>query len=161
MGVNTDQTAVGLQNKLKPLSKIAITDAVQEKRHPSSVGQNPRDPQYLYGMLATRRPFAALPHSPATVRVAAVSADLNTYVSEPRAMEASLVRDIDDAEKWILVEVVQYSASSECEVDDIDEQQKDRHVLSRRRIYKAIINKLLAPATDDYEVLLERIRKGE
>ena len=38
-------------------------------------------------------------------------------------------------ENWILAEVVSYNASSaKYEVDDIDEEQKDRHTLSRRRV---------------------------
>uniref|UniRef100_A0A8D2B8L7 SAGA-associated factor 29 n=1 Tax=Sciurus vulgaris TaxID=55149 RepID=A0A8D2B8L7_SCIVU len=38
-------------------------------------------------------------------------------------------------EQWILVEVVSYShATNKCEVDDIDEEGKERHTLSRRRI---------------------------
>jgi hypothetical protein len=48
----------------------------------------------------------------------AVSADLNTYVSKPRAMVAALVRGIGGEENWILAEVVQYLASGECEIDD-------------------------------------------
>jgi hypothetical protein len=151
MGVNTDQTAVSLQNKLKSLQ-------CKKRRHPLSVGKNPRDPQY--GMLATRRPFTTERSRKCckyrrqiTVRVGAVSSGLNTYVSEPRAMVAALVRELDTGGGDTL-------KNSKCEVDDIDEEQKDWHVLSSRRIYKAITNQFLATATVDYEVLLERT-KGE
>lgn len=48
---------------------------------------------------------------------------------------ASLVRSTDGDENWILAEVVQYLPSSgRYEVDDIDEEQKERHILSRRRV---------------------------
>ena len=41
----------------------------------------------------------------------------------------------DGDENWILAEVVQYMPSSgRYEVDDIDEEQKERHTLSRRRV---------------------------
>lgn len=48
---------------------------------------------------------------------------------------AALVKSTDGDENWILAEVVQYMASSgRYEVDDIDEEQKDRHTLSKRRV---------------------------
>ena len=48
---------------------------------------------------------------------------------------AALVRSTDGDENWILAEVVQYlSSSGRYEVDDIDEEQKERHTLSRRRV---------------------------
>lgn len=48
---------------------------------------------------------------------------------------AALVKSTDGDENWILAEVVQYLASSgRYEVDDIDEEQKERHTLSKRRI---------------------------
>jgi SAGA-associated factor 29 len=65
----------------------------------------------------------------------AVAADPNTYIAKPGDMVSALVRGIDEEENWILAEVVQYlPGSSKYEVDDIDEEQKDRHILSRRRI---------------------------
>lgn len=48
---------------------------------------------------------------------------------------AALVKSTDGDENWILAEVVQYLASSgRYEVDDIDEEQKERHTLSKRRV---------------------------
>lgn len=64
----------------------------------------------------------------------AVPSDGN-YVAQPGDMVAALVRSPDGDENWILAEVVGYNNSSaKYEVDDIDEEQKDRHTLSRRRV---------------------------
>jgi len=64
----------------------------------------------------------------------AISSDGN-YVAKPGDMVAALVRSPDGDENWILAEVVSYNHSSaKYEVDDIDEEQKDRHNLSRRRV---------------------------
>ena len=64
----------------------------------------------------------------------AVPSDSN-YVAKPGDMVAALVRSPDGDENWILAEVVSYNHSSaKYEVDDIDEEQKDRHNLSRRRV---------------------------
>ena len=50
-------------------------------------------------------------------------------------MVAALVKGSENEENWILAEVVQYNqTTNKYEVDDIDEEQKDRHTLSRRRI---------------------------
>ncbi|KAH9381771.1 hypothetical protein HPB48_010590 [Haemaphysalis longicornis] len=50
-------------------------------------------------------------------------------------MVAALARGPDDDENWILAEVLHYShGSAKYEVDDIDEEQKERHTLSRRRV---------------------------
>lgn len=62
-----------------------------------------------------------------------VPADPN-YVAEVGDMVAALVRGPDD-ENWILAEVVSYNATNQkYDVDDIDEEQKDRHTLSKRKI---------------------------
>ncbi len=64
----------------------------------------------------------------------AVPAESN-YVATPGDMAAALVRSSDGDENWILSEVVSYSGSSgRYEVDDIDEEQKERHTLSRRKV---------------------------
>ncbi|KAK4016444.1 SAGA-associated factor 29 [Daphnia magna] len=64
----------------------------------------------------------------------AVPAD-PTYVAKLGDIVAALVKSTDGDENWILAEVVQYLASSgRYEVDDIDEEQKERHTLSKRRI---------------------------
>ena len=50
-------------------------------------------------------------------------------------MVAALVKGAEEEENWILAEVVQFNAATnKYEVDDIDEEQKDRHTLSRRRV---------------------------
>lgn len=49
-------------------------------------------------------------------------------------MVAALVRGPEGDENWILAEVVAYNSAGKYEVDDIDEEQKDRHVLSKRRV---------------------------
>jgi len=57
-----------------------------------------------------------------------------SYVAEQGDMVAALVKGPED-ENWILAEVVQYnSITAKYDVDDIDEEQKDRHTLSKRRI---------------------------
>lgn len=119
----------------------------------------------------------------------AVPAESN-YIAKPGDMVAALVKGVEDEENWILAEVVQFlSGQNKYEVDDIDEEQKDRHILSKRKIiplplmranpetdghalfskgtmvmalypqttcfYKAIVNKLPATATEEYEVLFE------
>ena len=64
----------------------------------------------------------------------AIPSDVS-YVAQPGDMVAALVRSPDGDENWILAEVVSYNHSSaKYEVDDIDEEQKDRHTLSRRRV---------------------------
>ena len=50
-------------------------------------------------------------------------------------MVAALVKGEEGDDNWILAEVVGWNAAlAKYEVDDIDEEQKERHVLSRRRV---------------------------
>ena len=57
------------------------------------------------------------------------------YVAACGDMAAALVRSPEGDENWILAEVVSYNASTgKYEVDDIDEEQKDRHTLSKRKV---------------------------
>jgi len=57
-----------------------------------------------------------------------------SYVAEQGDMVAALVKGPED-ENWILAEVVAYnSVTGKYDVDDIDEEQKDRHTLSKRKI---------------------------
>lgn len=64
----------------------------------------------------------------------AVPADAN-YISRVGDLVAALVKGVDGDENWILAEVVQYiTSTSKYDVDDIDEEQKERHSLSRRRV---------------------------
>lgn len=58
-----------------------------------------------------------------------------TYIAKMGDMVAALVKGSEEEENWILAEVVQFNpATNKYEVDDIDEEQKDRHTLSRRRV---------------------------
>ena len=51
-------------------------------------------------------------------------------------MAACLVRGSEGEENWILAEVSGHNPSTgRYEVEDIDEEQKERHTLSRRRVY--------------------------
>jgi len=62
-----------------------------------------------------------------------VPADVN-YVAKPGDMVAALVKGPED-ENWILAETVSYNPNSgKYDVDDIDEEQKDRHTLSKRKV---------------------------
>uniref|UniRef100_A0A1E1XD13 Putative histone acetyltransferase saga associated factor sgf29 n=1 Tax=Amblyomma aureolatum TaxID=187763 RepID=A0A1E1XD13_9ACAR len=64
----------------------------------------------------------------------AIPAEPN-YAAKVGDMVAALARGPDDDENWILAEVLHYSHNSaKYEVDDIDEEQKERHTLSRRRV---------------------------
>ncbi|XP_038636272.1 SAGA-associated factor 29, partial [Scyliorhinus canicula] len=57
------------------------------------------------------------------------------YVAKPGDKVAARVKGLDGDEQWILAEVVSYShTANKYEVDDIDEEGKERHTLSRRRI---------------------------
>jgi len=63
----------------------------------------------------------------------AVQADQN-YVAIMGDMVAALVKGPED-ENWILAEVVSFNNSTgKYDVDDIDEEQKDRHTLSKRKV---------------------------
>lgn len=64
----------------------------------------------------------------------AVSAE-SSYVAKAGDMVAALVKGADGEENWILAEVVSFlSGQNKYEVDDIDEEQKDRHILSKCRV---------------------------
>lgn len=63
----------------------------------------------------------------------AIPAEPN-YIAKPGDMVAALVKGTDEEENWILAEVVSFMPNQKYEVDDIDEEQKDRHVLSKRKV---------------------------
>ncbi|CAG2108874.1 unnamed protein product [Medioppia subpectinata] len=64
----------------------------------------------------------------------AIPAESN-YAAKVGDLVAALVKGSDGDENWILAEVVHYiNSSNKYEIDDIDEEQKDRHTLSRRRV---------------------------
>lgn len=68
----------------------------------------------------------------------------------PGDMVAALVKGLEEEENWILAEVVQFlPTQNKYEVDDIDEEQKDRHVLSKRRIVQLPLMRA-NPETDKY-----------
>ncbi|XP_023954415.1 SAGA-associated factor 29 [Bicyclus anynana] len=57
------------------------------------------------------------------------------HIARPGDAVAALVRVSEKEENWILAEVVSWlPAQGKYEVDDIDEEQKNRHVLSKRRV---------------------------
>lgn len=57
------------------------------------------------------------------------------YVGKVGDMVAALVKGPDEDENWILAEIVSYNPNTnKYEIDDIDEEQKERHTLSRRRV---------------------------
>ncbi|XP_022086268.1 SAGA-associated factor 29-like [Acanthaster planci] len=59
----------------------------------------------------------------------------NNYLAKPGDKVAARVKGIDGDENWILAEVVSFNpATNKYEVDDIDEEGKERHLLSKRRI---------------------------
>ena len=56
----------------------------------------------------------------------------NIQIMSQGDMVAALVKGPED-ENWILAEVVSYNpVTTKYDVDDIDEEQKDRHTLSKR-----------------------------
>ena len=58
-----------------------------------------------------------------------------SYVAKIGDMVAALVKGPEGEENWILAEVVTYNSNTcKYDVDDIDEEQKDRHTLSKRKI---------------------------
>lgn len=57
----------------------------------------------------------------------------HTYIAKPGDMVAALVKGLEDEDNWILAEVVMYLQSQgKYEVEDIDQEQKERHVLNKR-----------------------------
>lgn len=64
----------------------------------------------------------------------AIPAESN-YIAKVGDNVAALVKGVEDEENWILAEVVQFlHRQNKYDVIDIDEEQKDRHVLSKRKI---------------------------
>jgi SAGA-associated factor 29 len=59
----------------------------------------------------------------------------SSHISKPGDLVAALVKSSEGDENWILAEVVYFnSQTNKYEIDDIDEEQKERHMLSRRRV---------------------------
>lgn len=64
----------------------------------------------------------------------AIPAEPN-YIGKVGDMVAALVKVADGGDNWILAEIVSYNHNTnKYEIDDIDEEQKERHTLSRRRV---------------------------
>lgn len=94
----------------------------QGQQPPPLCGAVPADPSYV------AKVFFSL------LRMRYVQESL-TILPKLGDIVAALVKSTDGDENWILAEVVQYLASSgRYEVDDIDEEQKERHTLSKRRV---------------------------
>ncbi|XP_014256613.1 SAGA-associated factor 29 isoform X2 [Cimex lectularius] len=76
-----------------------------------------------------------------------------SYIAKPGDMVAALVKNVEAEEgeedyNWILAEVVTYnSATKKYEVDDIDDEQKLRHTLSKSRVIPLPLMRA-NPATD-------------
>lgn len=60
----------------------------------------------------------------------------SNYVGKIGDMVAALVKSPEgDENTWILAEIVNYNSNTnKYEIDDIDEEQKERHILSKRKI---------------------------
>ncbi|XP_053213166.1 SAGA-associated factor 29-like [Panonychus citri] len=77
------------------------------------------------------------------------------YVGKVGDMVAALVKGPDDDENWILAEIVSYNSNTnKYEIDDIDEEQKERHTLSRRRVIPLPL--MRANPETDQEALFEK-----
>lgn len=65
-----------------------------------------------------------------------IPADLS-YIAKPGDLVAAFVPspDGDGSKVWVLGEVLQYiTGSGKYEIDDIDEEQKERHLIGKRRV---------------------------
>uniref|UniRef100_U5ET93 Putative saga-associated factor 29like protein n=1 Tax=Corethrella appendiculata TaxID=1370023 RepID=U5ET93_9DIPT len=158
--IASEERTSAIQHKLKSLYKVSLQDAIQEE---NLVRQALSKIQEIRNIRNERRIQARNAGNKETIRRGAlmkmlqISAQtLPLFVSKPNEkipalcgcipadalyiaksgdMVAALVKVMDDEENWILAEVVQYLPSAnKYEVDDIDEEQKERHVLSKRRI---------------------------
>lgn len=78
--------------------------------------------------------FVGKPGERAPPLCGAIPAESN-YVAKVGDNVAALAKGIEDEENWILAEVVQFlHRQNKYDVIDIDEEQKDRHVLSKRKV---------------------------
>ncbi|ETN66734.1 coiled-coil domain-containing protein 101 [Anopheles darlingi] len=156
----SDDKSPAVNHKLKTLYKIGLQDALQEE---ALIRQALAKIQDIRNIRNERRIQARNAGNKETIRRGALMKMLqisaqtlplfvskpgekvpplcgsipadNSYIAKPGDMVAALVKSEEGEENWILAEVVLYvSSTSKYEVDDIDEEQKDRHVLSKRRI---------------------------
>ncbi|XP_050093792.1 SAGA-associated factor 29 [Anopheles aquasalis] len=156
----SDDKSPAVNHKLKTMYKIGLQDALQEE---ALIRQALAKIQDIRNIRNERRIQARNAGNKETIRRGALMKMLqisaqtlplfvskpgekvpplcgsipadNSYIAKPGDMVAALVKSEEGEENWILAEVVLYvSSTSKYEVDDIDEEQKDRHVLSKRRI---------------------------
>lgn len=156
--LNAEEKVAVVQLKMKMLYKTAITGCVQEenlirqalaKIHEIRAIRNERRIEarnagnketirrgalmVMLEISAQTLPlFVSKPGEKAPPLCGAIPAE-SSYIAKPGDLVAALVK-VTDQEDWIIAEVVQFLSSQKYEVDDIDEEQKDRHVLSKRRI---------------------------
>ncbi|XP_077645672.1 SAGA-associated factor 29 [Lonchura striata] len=107
-----------------------------QKTHERMQTENKISPYYrtkLRGLYTTAKADAEAECKPPPLCGAVPAA--GDYVAKPGDKVAARVKALEGDEQWILAEVVSYShAANKYEVDDIDEEGKERHTLSRRRI---------------------------
>uniref|UniRef100_A0A6B2E9X7 Putative histone acetyltransferase saga associated factor sgf29 n=1 Tax=Phlebotomus kandelakii TaxID=1109342 RepID=A0A6B2E9X7_9DIPT len=156
--LSTDDKSTLYQHKVKTLYKMGISDCVQEENlirqvlgkineirairnerriearnagNKETIGRGAL--MVMLEISAQTLPlFVGKPGEKAPPLCGAIPAE-SSYIAKPGDMVAAQVK-VTDQETWIIAEVVQFLSSQKYEVDDIDEEQKDRHVLSKRRI---------------------------
>ncbi|XP_047113011.1 SAGA-associated factor 29 isoform X3 [Schistocerca piceifrons] len=160
MAFSADAAAFQVQQKLKGLYKAAVSDAAQEEELIRNALNKVNE---IRAIRNERRIQARNAGNKETIRRGALMKMLQssaqtlplwvgklgekppplcgavpaepTYIAKMGDMVAALVKGAEEGDNWILAEVVQYNqATNKYEVDDIDEEQKDRHILSRRRV---------------------------
>lgn len=90
--------------------------------------------QMVHSNAQTLPLFVGKPGEKSPPLCGAVPADPN-YIAKVGDMVAALVKVNVNEENWILAEVVSYdSVTNKYEVDDIDEEDKDIHVLSHKHV---------------------------
>ncbi|XP_011505458.1 PREDICTED: SAGA-associated factor 29 homolog, partial [Ceratosolen solmsi marchali] len=57
------------------------------------------------------------------------------YIAKPGNIVAAFVKGADEEENWILAEIISFNhLTNKYEIDDIDEEVNERHIISRRRV---------------------------
>lgn len=156
-----DDRSPVLQQKIRTLYKIGLHDASQEE---NLLRQALAKIQEIRAIRNERRIYARNSGNKETIRrgalmkmleISAMTLPLfvskigetripplcgcipadSSYVAKPGDMVAALVKGLEEDENWILAEVVSFlPIQNKYEVDDIDEEQKDRHILSKCRV---------------------------
>lgn len=126
----------------KSLDKIAEIRALRnEKKSASKNAERPKETLRRGALMKMlQQSGVTLPlwigrkHETPPPLCGAIPAEPN-YVAKVGDMVAALAKGSDGDENWILAEVTHYNHNTnKYEVDDIDEEQKEKHVLSRRRV---------------------------